>query len=119
MLVSLIFIFILLIMVDSVYLFLIKDLFQKQIIKIQKKPIQINYIAAFLCYVFLTLGIYYFTNKSILKAFLLGIVIYGVYETTTKALLRGWNWNIVIIDTLWGGILFSLVTFIRNRFLLL
>ena len=108
MLVSLIFIFILLIMVDSVYLFLIKDLFQKQIIKIQKKPLQINYIAAFLCYVFLTLGIYYFTNKSILQAFILGIVIYGVYETTTKALLHDWNWNIVIIDTLWGGILFSL-----------
>ena len=115
MLVSLIFIFILLIMVDSVYLFLIKDLFQNQIIKIQKKPIQINYIAAFLCYVFLSLGIYYFTNKSIFKAFLLGIIIYGVYETTTKALLHNWEWKIVIIDTLWGGILFALVTFIKNR----
>lgn len=118
MLVSLIFIFILLILVDSVYFFFIKNLFQKQIIKIQKKPLQVNFVAAFFCYVFLSLGIYYYTNKSIFKAFMLGIIIYGVYETTTKALLSDWQWNIVLIDTLWGGILFALVTFIRNKLLL-
>ncbi len=114
----LVYIFILLILVDSIYLFLIKDLFQKQILKIQRKPLKINYFAAFLCYIFLSIGIYFFTNKSIFKAFILGIVIYGVYETTTKALLSNWQWDIVIIDTLWGGMLFSIVTFIRNKFLL-
>jgi uncharacterized membrane protein len=55
-------------------------------------------------------------NKSIIEAFLLGLVIYGVYETTNYALLEKWSLKTVIIDTLWGGILFALTTFIINSF---
>ena len=74
-----------------------------------------NYLATFLCYIFLIFGINYFIigpNRSIQDAFLLGIVIYGVFETTSKALFAKWSWITVIIDTLWGGILFALTTYI-------
>ena len=67
-----------------------------------------------MCYILLTIGIYYYTDKNVMKSFLLGIIIYGVYETTSKALLENWEWKIVIIDTIWGGILFTIITMIRK-----
>jgi uncharacterized membrane protein len=63
-------------------------------------------------------GINYFIikpRKSVSEAFLLGLVIYGVYETTNYALLSNWSFLTVIIDTLWGGILFALTAFIINQ----
>ena len=53
-------------------------------------------------------------NKSINEAFLLGLVIYGVYETTNYALFKNWSLATVFIDTLWGGVLFASTTYIVN-----
>jgi uncharacterized membrane protein len=98
---------------DSIYLNFIKDYFSKQIELIQKTPIKINFIATLLSYLFLIFSINYFIiqpKRSIQDAFLLGLVIYGVFETTNMALFAKWSWTTVIIDTLWGGILFALTT---------
>ena len=51
-------------------------------------------------------------NRSVQDAFLLGLIIYGVFETTNMALFSKWSWLTVLIDTIWGGILFALTTFI-------
>lgn len=105
---------ILLLCIDGVYLSLIKDIFNKQIADVQRSPLKINMYGAILSYLFLIIGINYFIiqhNKSAFDAFMLGLVIYGVYEGTTYALLKDWRINTVILDTLWGGILFALVTY--------
>jgi uncharacterized membrane protein len=76
-----------------------------------------NYLGAALCYIFLIFGINYFIikpHKSVSDAFLLGIIIYGVYETTNYALFKNWSMLTVIMDTLWGGILFAVTTYIVN-----
>lgn len=94
------------------------SVFNKQITSIQGYEIKLNKQAAILCYFLLAFGLYYFIIKDkrqIYEAFLLGICIYGVYELTSKSLLDKWNWNTVMIDTLWGGILFSLTTFILYK----
>ena len=101
--------------IDSIYLNLIKDYFSNQIRLIQGSHIKMNYLAAIICYIFLIFGINYFIikpNRSIQDAFLLGLVIYGVFETTNMASFSKWSWLTVLIDTLWGGILFALTTFI-------
>ena len=70
-----------------------------------------NIIAALLCYISLVLGLFYFIikdKKSIGEAFLLGLYVYAVYETTNLAIFKNWTWNIAAIDTLWGGILIYL-----------
>ena len=54
-------------------------------------------------------------KKSLPDAFLLGIVIYGVYETTSYALLDKWTLNAVLLDTLWGGILFTTTYFLTLK----
>ena len=103
--------------VDSIYLNLMKNYFQKQVVSIQGSPIKINFLGAAICYIFLIFGINYFIikpRKSVTDAFLLGLVIYGVYETTNYALLKNWSLLTVIIDTLWGGILFAVTTYIVN-----
>lgn len=103
------------VVLDSIYLNFIKDYFSNQIKLIQGTPIKMNFLATLLCYIFLIFGINYFIiqpNRSIQDAFILGLVIYGVFETTSKALFAKWSWLTVIIDTLWGGILFALTTYI-------
>jgi len=110
---------ILFVLIDSIYLNFVKTYFSNQIKLIQKEPVKVDFLAVIICYIFLIICINYFIikpNRSVSDAFLLGIVIYGVYETTNKALFSKWSWTTVIIDTLWGGILFALTTFFIKLF---
>ena len=103
--------------IDFVYLNVMKGYFDNQIKRVQGSPIKMNFLGAALCYILLILGINYFIikpRKSVSDAFLLGIIIYGVYETTNLALLKNWSILTVIIDTLWGGLLFATTTYIVN-----
>ena len=109
---------IVLLLIDFVYLNLFNGYFNNQIQKVQGTPVKINYLGMALCYIFLIIGLYYFIikpHKSMQDAFLFGLVIYGVYETTSYALLTNWTLLTVVIDTLWGGILFALTTGIINK----
>jgi uncharacterized membrane protein len=102
---------------DFVYLNVIKDYFINQIKLVQGSEPKVNFLGVALCYIFLIAGINYFIikpRKSVNDAFLLGIVIYGVYETTNYALLKNWSILTVIIDTLWGGLLFAFTTYVVN-----
>jgi uncharacterized membrane protein len=110
---------IVLITIDFVYLNVMKGYFDNQIKRVQGLPIKMNFLGAALCYILLIVGINYFIikpRKSVSDAFLLGIIIYGVYETTNLALLKNWSLLTVIIDTLWGGLLFAATTYIVNLF---
>lgn len=103
---------------DSVYLQMMKGRFLQQIIKIQngEKPM-IRFLGAALSYLFLLFGLLYFIifpRKSIKDAFLFGLVIYGVYESTNYALFKNWEFFFLFVDTLWGGILYALTTFLSN-----
>ena len=96
-----------------------KGYFENQIKQVQGSAVKFNLLGAAICYIFLIIGINYFIIKpkrSIQDAFLLGLIIYGVFETTNMALFSKWSWITVIIDTLWGGLLFALTTFIVSLF---
>lgn len=116
--------FLTLLSLDLFTLNLLAPLFQHQVQIVQNEPMKLNLFSAGLCYLLLGVGLYTFIiskKQSVWQAFLLGILVYGVYELTTKSLLRKWMWRTVIIDTLWGGILFALTTWIvyqlKKRFL--
>ena len=105
----------LLISIDAVYIYLTSSLFQKTILSIQGSALQMNIYGAILCYACLVLGLNYFilnAKKGVMDAFILGIVIYGVYEGTNLAILKKWPTYVVVMDTLWGGTLFALTTYI-------
>lgn len=110
---SLLFIFI-----DFFYLYNSQKYFNHQINLIQNSNISLNLYSTFLCYLTLTLGIYYFAifkKISILDSFLLGIFVYGVYEFTNHAIFDNWKWSTVVMDTLWGGVLFALVVYLFRK----
>jgi len=103
---------------DSVYLTLSKDYFKAQIKRVQGSPLEMNIAGLLLCYTFLVFGFHYFViekRMSLMDAFWLGILIYSVYEFTNYALLTNWSFLTVIIDTLWGGVLFFVSAFIITR----
>jgi uncharacterized membrane protein len=109
---------ILFVVIDFAYLNLIKTYFENQVKTVQGSSLQVNFLGAILCYIFLIFGLNYFiikSKRSPYDAFLLGILIYGVYETTNYALFKNWSIFTVFMDTLWGGTLFALVTFIIDR----
>jgi uncharacterized membrane protein len=109
---------IVLISIDFVYLNVMKGYFSNQVKMVQGSPLKVNFLGAAICYIFLIVGINYFIIKprrSVTDAFLLGIVIYGVYETTNYALFSNWSIISVIIDTLWGGLLFASTAYVVEK----
>jgi uncharacterized membrane protein len=105
---------------DLIYLSTFSGFFNKLVKSIQGTPIEFNIIGAILCYLLLIGGLSYFilSKKRALKdAFLLGLVIYGVYETTNYTILKNWSFKAVMLDTLWGAILFTLTSAIYYRFI--
>jgi uncharacterized membrane protein len=104
---------------DGLYLQTMKNSFSDQIIKVQGSPLVLKILPTILCYMLLVFGLNYFIiskKQSLYAAFLLGIVIYGVYDTTTYALITKWSPQLALIDTLWGGILMCTTAYITYKF---
>jgi uncharacterized membrane protein len=122
---------------DAVFLTLSKDLFARQVMLVQGTAMKVNIPSAAVCYVLIVLGLYYFVLRHIIvpnatstaasiqtmrlgdgirAAFFLGILVYGVYETTTLAILRNWSPMTAVIDTTWGGTLFALSAYLFYKF---
>lgn len=109
-----------LLVLDSIYISIFSNHFKNQVYKVQKKPLQMNLSTTIACYILLIFGLYYFIikpKKSVYDAFLLGLFVYGVYELTTISLLKDWEFKTVIIDTIWGGILFATTTHLTYKFI--
>lgn len=103
---------------DAIYLNSVSSHYSNMLNKIQGTPLKMRLPGAILCYILLIFGINYFiiqNKKSLKEAFLLGFVIYGVYEFTNYAIINNWELWAVITDTIWGGILFSLTTYFTYK----
>tara|TARA_Y100000389_G_scaffold84757_4_gene81445 strand:+ start:686 stop:1063 length:378 start_codon:yes stop_codon:yes gene_type:complete len=106
--------------IDSGYLYSMSNNFQNMIKNIQGSKLKLRIIPTILCYIFLVSSLYYFVemkNGKVIDAFLLGLFIYGVYDTTNYAILDKWNPYIALVDTIWGGILFASTFFIYKKFI--
>lgn len=115
---DILFTIVIMLILDGVYLGLTNNFFNRMVEKVQGSPITFKMSGAIPCYILLVLGLNYFIiqkNKSLLDAFLLGILVYGVYETTNYTILNQWSKTAVIMDTFWGGLLFALTTGIVYR----
>ena len=106
---------VILLLLDVIFLYSNGKMFKNQIIKVQHSAFVMDYSGAAFAYVLLIFGLYWFIikdNRGLLDAFILGVVIYGTYEGTTKALLTNWEYKTMAIDTVWGGTLMALTTFL-------
>ena len=115
---SIIIIATIMLILDFSYLYLFRDFMLPILKNIQKADVKINIMSALACYIILVSGLYYFIirkNASPKDAFLLGVLINGVYETTNYAFFKDWSPLLVILDTLWGGILLGTTTFLYYK----
>lgn len=109
---------IVLLCLDAIYLTLNQKKLMDELTHVQRVIVQIRWVGVILCYLFLIVGINYFIlqqKRSVAEAFLLGVVIYGVYDTTNYATLKRWTESLAIMDTLWGGSLFALTTYFTYK----
>lgn len=106
---------ILILIIDSIYLNFFKSYFANQVKLVQKSTMQINISGVVLSYLFIIFGFNYFVigfNMNLSESFMLGLVIYGIYEATNFAILKNWKILSVIIDTIWGGLLFLITNYL-------
>lgn len=105
--------------IDGIYLtFIGKPFFQKLVQNVQHSSLKVNLSAALFTYFLLILALYYFIisqNKTPFDAFILGFCIYGVFDFTNIAIFKNYDFKTGMIDTLWGGILFYIITFLFQK----
>lgn len=105
-----------LLVLDAIYLGIHSSFLSKVIQDVQKQPLRMRYLPAAMVYVYLTvvvLGLLKY-KVSIRDSFILGACIYGTYEGTNYATLEKWPLYLFVADTIWGGILISLTTYIAR-----
>ena len=110
---------ILFIIIDSIYLSLVNPMFNNVIKNIQGNNIKLKLDGAIYAYICIVLIFNYFIiykKGKLLDAFMLGFLTYGIFEGTNRALFSNWTINVMLIDSLWGGILFSLVFIIMKLY---
>ena len=105
---------IIMLILDITYLSTFGKPFVDQTVMIQKSPFELNYVGALASYLCLILGLNYFVilkQGSLQDAFVLGFVMYGVYDATNMALLKKWLPDLALMDTLWGALLMTATTY--------
>lgn len=104
---------VMLLLLDFIYLSFNRHELEMQVVNIQRVVMEMKLVPTVLCYLLLIGGLNYFIlnrQRPIHEAVLLGLVIYGVYDTTSLAIYKKYKWNIAVMDTLWGGALLGLTT---------
>jgi uncharacterized membrane protein len=113
--ITIIFIAVAMLLLDTCYLYLNRPMFMRVFRAVQHDDMRVKTVGVVLCYFLLILGLYYFIisrRRPVMDAFLFGLVIYGVYETTNYATFNKWTLLMLLLDTVWGGTLFALTTWI-------
>ena len=112
-----IFIALLFIGVDSIWLFLGSGLSQSMILDIQGSPLKLRLWAGAVVYIALAYLVTIPTNN--MEAFLLGLSTYAVYDFTNYSILDKYSLQFALMDSLWGGILMTIVWNVGGYFKLL
>jgi uncharacterized membrane protein len=118
---------VLLIVIDFIWIGIINSQNYKKVIKaVQKSDLKARMLPGLVVYIALAFIILYWVvptvkvsrNQKTLfmnaftNGFLLGALVYAVFDFTNMAIFSNWTLTISIIDSLWGGVLTGLITYI-------
>lgn len=108
---------VILVIIDA--LWLSRPIHKIQIEKIQKSPVQLDMTAGILFYVLAAFAYHRFvkpfaiTKKDAFKiGATIGVLMYGTFDLTNKAIFSEYEWSYAIGDTLWGGFAMGLASYI-------
>ena len=109
------------IIIDIIYLKLSASHFNKVVNNIQGSNIKLNYYSVAIVYILMAYALKKFildrsnSKNKIKDAFILGIIIYGVFDFTNMSILKNWNLYTSIMDMFWGGFLFAITIYIESK----
>lgn len=101
---------------DYVWLTLNKQSYARATFVVQKTKMVLDMRFAVLAYTIMAVGLYLILTDiehhktrttKLTRAFLWGIVIYGVYNATNAAVFSNYDLTVAIKDTLWGGVVYT------------
>ena len=105
--------------------FYMSNRYRHLILAVQRGEMKVNMYAAAAAYLFMVLGLYLFVTKPLLQqksstplaaAFLqgfpFGAILYGVYNATNLSVLSRWDVSLALLDTLWGGFVYSAAAYV-------
>ena len=105
-----------LLVIDAIYLkFIGGPFYSLAVKKIQGSEIKFRMYSAFIVYIILITGLYYFVigpNKTYKEGAFFGLAVYGVFDFTNHAILDNYSLPLAMMDTIWGMVLCGTTTFI-------
>ena len=110
---------ILLLIIDTFWLgFFAGPKYKKSIPEIQGEPMVADMKMASLVYIMMSVLLILCINKKFTtkELFIVGFSSYFIYDFTNAAVFKKWDKLFGLFDSIWGGILFSLVGYIVYHF---
>ena len=79
--------------------------YERMVPQIQRAPLRVGARSAVAAYALMVVGqqVFVLTHGNAQRAFLFGIVLYGVYDATCAAVFDRWDPVLALKDVLWGG----------------
>lgn len=109
--------------VDIPYLWARLDFHKAFFANIQKSPLSVRYIPAAVVYLLFAVGLMYVAiqpattwKAAAIRGAAVGATMYGFYDATNYATLKGWTAEMAIVDTLWGATAGALTAGIVHAF---
>lgn len=111
---------------DFIWLMVNSSNYNYLIEKVQKIPLSLNFYGAILSYLTLIFGLFFFSipmiesrlkkNNLLLLCILygggLGILMYGMFNSTNIGIFKNYDYRIGLLDTFWGFIIFTMSSYI-------
>ena len=105
---------------DYLYLSNVVGIFNEVVRAIQGSDINFRMLGAVGAYAAIVYQFYHFIyskdGANVTDAFVLGATSYAIYDLTNYALFDNYPLNVGLMDTLWGGVLYSLVFLVFSGF---
>lgn len=115
---------VILLVLDAIWLFIRSDFHKTFFANVQGSPLTVRWIPAVVVYALLAFALVTVAIKgaksirdAAFRGALVGGTMYGFYDATNMATLKGWTWEMLISDTLWGALGSSLTAALSYNYL--
>ena len=110
---------IILLVIDSIWVLGARNLHSKIAQNVQKSPLKVDILPVILFYLLVPLGYVFIIKKlaktkveAFLYGLLLGLLMYGTFDLTNKAIFKDYPWYYTLLDMGWGTLCVGIVSFL-------
>lgn len=108
---------ILTLLIDSIWVIGANKIHSSVVQNVQKSPLKVSLLPAMLFYLLVPLGYVFIIKKlatdvksAFMYGMLLGLLMYGTFDLTNKAVFKDYPWPYTIADMTWGTLVIGVVS---------